>query len=810
MHACTIVARNYLAQARVFAGSFRRHHPDCGVTILVIDDAPHAAERHEMPGVELLNLTQIGLDPGDEYRMPMIYNVTELSTAVKPWLLRHLRESAASDAVVYFDPDIEIFAPLYDIGELARAHGIVLTPHVTEPIPRDKLSLTESDILGAGIYNLGFVATGPGSERFLQWWSDRLRRECVIDPPRMRFTDQRWVDFVPGLFSHYILRDRACNVAYWNLYSRDLRWTGERYEVNREPLRFFHFSGYDPDKPYILSKHQGERPRVLLSQHPGVARICGEYSRKLVAEGFDRSKKDAYGFGSSASGVKIDFYVHSLYRKALLEFEEGRAEEPPSPFSPAGERPFVTWLHEPLGSTRAVVTRYMMAVHSARPDLQQVFPDPLGRSAEAYAEWFRVDGLREIGYPACLSPSSQERRGADEHPALARETPRVNVVGYLSAELGVGEAARLLITALDASRTRYNTIVNRETLSRQQHTFRSSAQGESDINIICVNADQTPAFAEKAGREFFDGRYTIGVWFWEIEDFPVVYHGAFDHVDEVWAASPFVRDALAKVTSKRVFKFPLPIPTPRADPSISRADLGMSDRFTFLFSFDFFSVFERKNPLGLIAAFRQAFRPGEGPVLLIKTINGDKRLIELEKLRYEAAAHPDICVMDGYLSQTEKNTMTSLCDCYVSLHRAEGYGLTMAEAMALSKPVIATAYSGNMDFMTNENSYPCPFGYKRIGSDSPPYPADSRWAEPDLDQAAQLMRRVWERREEAAAKAARAAQDVRALHSPEAAGAVIRRRIDEIRRRRVSAKRVPDFEAFFEDVRQTLTAAPRA
>ena len=216
MTGCTIVARNYLAHAKVLARSFQEHHPDCPFAILIVDDL-HATERRS-DGIEVLSLVDIGLEPGDAYRMPMIYNVTELSTAVKPWLLRRFL-NGETESVIYFDPDIEIFSPLYDLAALARKHSIVLTPHITEPIPRDQMRLSESDILGAGIYNLGFIGLGPGSEPFLDWWAARLRRESVIDPARMRFTDQRWVDFVPGLFPNYIVRDPGFNVAYWNLHS---------------------------------------------------------------------------------------------------------------------------------------------------------------------------------------------------------------------------------------------------------------------------------------------------------------------------------------------------------------------------------------------------------------------------------------------------------------------------------------------------------------------------------------------------------------------------------------------------------------
>jgi hypothetical protein len=343
VRACTIIARNYLAQARVLARSFKNHHPNGSFTVLVVDQLSKPLNVAE-DSFDVLGLGDIGLDFGEARRMAMIYDVTELSTAVKPWLLRHLLQSSAH--AVYFDPDVEIFSPLDEVEELVRTHSIVLTPHITEPLPRDGFRLNETDILQSGIYNLGFIAVGPGCQPFLDWWSERLRRESIIDPERMRFTDQRWIDFVPGLFPHFILRDPAYNVAYWNLYARHLAWVGDHYEVNGHPLRFFHFSGYDPKLPFVLSKHQAGNPRIRLADHPGVARMCRDYVEKLARAGFLSTSRIDYGYAESPGGLRIDHQMRRAYRAGLMAHEIEGKPEPPNPFEPDGTPRFVEWLGE--------------------------------------------------------------------------------------------------------------------------------------------------------------------------------------------------------------------------------------------------------------------------------------------------------------------------------------------------------------------------------------------------------------------------------------------------------------------------------
>jgi glycosyltransferase involved in cell wall biosynthesis len=221
-----------------------------------------------------------------------------------------------------------------------------------------------------------------------------------------------------------------------------------------------------------------------------------------------------------------------------------------------------------------------------------------------------------------------------------------------------------------------------------------------------------------------------------------------------------------------------PVQAPRELAAPDR--LGVPEGFLFLFVFDYLSTIQRKNPVGLIEAFRRAFEPGAGPQLLLKTINAPLRPLADEEVLWAAHGRPDIHVIDRSLDREQLGGLMAACDCYVSLHRAEGFGLTMAEAMAIGKPVIATGYSGNVDFMDGENSYLVDHTITRVGPECEIYPPEGEWAEPSVEHAAELMRRIYEDREQAARVGARAAQDIARGLSPQATGAAMRARLEKL------------------------------
>jgi glycosyltransferase involved in cell wall biosynthesis len=282
---------------------------------------------------------------------------------------------------------------------------------------------------------------------------------------------------------------------------------------------------------------------------------------------------------------------------------------------------------------------------------------------------------------------------------------------------------------------------------------------------------------EGVGADYFHGP-RIGIWGWETNSIPSRWRRAFTLVDEIWVYSRFMAENIGAASPVPVIALPPPVQAPAAASEPLR--LGVPEGYLFLFAFDYLSTIQRKNPIGLIEAFKRAFAPGEGPRLLIKTINGPLRPLAEEAVLWAAYGREDIHIVDCSLSGAQRDGLMAACDCYVSLHRSEGFGLTMAEAMAIGKPVIGTGYSGNVDFMTAENSYLVDYEIGRVGPDCEIYPADGEWAEPSVEHAAELMRRVWESPEEARGLGARASEDVARTLSPEVTGGAMRRRLEEL------------------------------
>lgn len=357
----------------------------------------------------------------------------------------------------------------------------------------------------------------------------------------------------------------------------------------------------------------------------------------------------------------------------------------------------------------------------------------------------------------------------------------INIVGHVTGEYGLGESVRSNIRSIEAANIPYKL----KDLSVDWHrnlddTYTNfSDNNPYPINLIQVNPHGE--FFQIIGSEYFQNHYNVGYWAWELPDMIPGWEPAFSLFDEIWTLSNHCAESISAVSPIPVLKIMPSIALPQ--PFIGREMLGLSkDKFIFLFMFDFHSTVARKNPQGLIESFKKAFGTSNEDVLLvIKFSNAEYHPHQRERLNELVEGYPSIKFIDGHLKKEEVNALLYNCDCYVSLHRAEGFGLTMAEAMFYGKPVIATAYSSNIEFMNVGNSFLVKYELVPNAEDYGHFPKGSSiWAEPDIDHAASLMQYVFHNYEQAQQVGARAASEIKSLLSPLVIGKKIKRRIEYI------------------------------
>ncbi len=752
----TICSNNYMAFAKTLLASAAAFHPQADLFLCLADepiDLESLYPRHctVVPARDLA----IPDFPAFAFR----YDVMEFNTAVKPYMFLHLFEALGYDAALYFDPDIEVFARLDAILEpLALGAPFVLTPHLLSfaEAPDEPNDFT---IMRAGCYNLGFMAAarGDASDCVLRWWARRLRFECINAQDQGIFVDQKFVDLVPGFADGVaICRDPALNVAYWNLDQRRLEGDGDAWTVNDCPLGFFHFSGFDPNDLGRLSRHT-ERfcgtqpaPRRALMEH---------YAQRLRANGYGELPSGSYAYGRFTSGTPIPPFVRRMFR-------DWHAVWPGDPFAS-----FETYLQAPWpgaarDSSSYVLTNLMKYMFDSLPELnaRRNLRDPA--HVREMVRWFVLLAEREQHLdPRLVEPAAERlghRRFVDTSrmgpPELGR--PDVSVVGYLSAASGVGEGGRCTLRTLAHVVPRVegydidlNVLSDRDDSSSERWLAESVA---GRVQVFNVNADQLALVMGHLRPRIRQDSYRIAVPFWELSTLPEASAPAFDLVDEVWAPSHFVQSTLVRRLSKPVLHMPLGLTfeTPAAAP---RAAFGLpQDRFLFFFAFDLLSYIERKNPRALVAAFRAAFPRRGHACLVLKALNGGRASKQLDPFAAEIADDPDIILLDRSLSRDDTLRLIGCCDAVVSLHRSEGLGLLVAEAMVLGKPVVATDYSGTTEFVSPRTGYPVDFRLIAVNDGEYPFAAGQVWADPDVRHAAWLMSRVVDHPQEARERAEQA------------------------------------------------------
>lgn len=479
----------------------------------------------------------------------------------------------------------------------------------------------------------------------------------------------------------------------------------------------------------------------------------------------------------------------------------------------------------------ASITNLMHAIWWSRKDLQHAFDLASQEGQAAFLEWFRVSVEREYGYDP-TQPHAPHSRFADSSPLtrlvenslqlidrgkrllftpgnpspfskrvqklFTKETdnigqrrtqhcgePGANLIGYAHAELGMGEHVRMTASALNTTDLDYGVLnFDFGVSSRKQATLDHGEMiftNKYRANVFHINADQMLSAYFTLGHDFFRNRYNIGFWAWELSRCPDAWLPIIEMVDEIWAPSRFIQTAFAERTKKPVTYMPLCVTVPKFDKR-PRSYFNLPDeRFLFLFAFDFLSYIERKNPFATVRAFKAAFPKGcENAGLVIKVMNGDPKTETWRKLIDEINGDDRVYVLNETMTRADILSLIDTCDSFVSLHRSEGFGRGPAEAMFLGKPVIATNYSGNIDFTLSDNS--CLVNYELMPVPEGHYVFEEGqvWAEVDVDHAAWHMRSLVNDPAAAAAIGSRGSSFIKQKFNPEIVGRLYTNRIREV------------------------------
>lgn len=371
-------------------------------------------------------------------------------------------------------------------------------------------------------------------------------------------------------------------------------------------------------------------------------------------------------------------------------------------------------------------------------------------------------------------------------------TPSANLIGDFSAIHGLAEASRrvaeaLLHAGVDLSISEVESGAIRDE-GRRLASLAEVPEGRNHpVDLVLLNVNEM-----KNLKETLPDHYTIGLWYWELLELEPAHLTQYQRVDEVWVASDLVKYTFKALGDKPVRVFPAVVPAIVTSPMSE--DLNLPDGLRVLFTFDARSSVARKNPFGCVEAFKRAFTESERGAtahLIVKVQCGDRYAGLNDEIR-RAVEDVNGTLIDTDLERSQMDALLDACDIYLSLHRSEGFGLGMAEAMSLGKAVIATAFGGNTSYMTPETAALVGFRMRKITAEDhilqPTYNKVYRpgrwWAEPDVDQAARWLRLLADDAELRTSFGQRAARHIVEVAGPEAVGKTMADRLVEIDRER--------------------------
>jgi len=508
----------------------------------------------------------------------------------------------------------------------------------------------------------------------------------------------------------------------------------------------------------------------------------------------------------SVSFIETD-PLHAI-SKFMLLLKEARQDLPFDLAKPMGRAQFVLWYlthgcdeagvrNIPIPewqkdyffspSEMAGLNCIQKLVYDARQDLQDTFTLP--EMKEEYLVWY------EEKFMTSTIKSQLQLSETDITPHILPELSQgVNVIGYAFGQLGIGEDARMATKSLVSAGIATALINFPPGNDIPQNDISMSAyvcdEIKYDINIFSLTALETGRYFAENGSRHFSSTFNIGYWPWELEEWPREWQHLYSLVDEVWASSMHSYKSIFSRSPIPVKLLPMAVTVP--EPSVlTRSNFGLpGDATLFLFSFDLNSSAKRKNPSACLDAFLSAFPLTECPDaskvgLVIKVHPPRNYHPEWERLRSLSDTDPRVHIIESTLSREDLVALYNVCDCFISLHRAEGFGRNIAESMLLGTPVITTGYSGNLDYTNHLNSYLVDFDPVPLEDGDYPYGNGKFWANPDISQAALSMRAVVERPDEFKSIVRRAQQKIESNYNFNTVGEIYCFELNKIRRARL-------------------------
>jgi glycosyltransferase involved in cell wall biosynthesis len=765
---CAIITPNYLDQFLVLGRSLAIAMPSADLRVLVLQDCADVGLIQQSiddylgatgSGADHQALTIDQCDWGDFdiASAALFYNILEFATSVKPALLRFFL-GQGWERVTYLDPDIQVFedfTPLLD-----DAVDVSLTPHFFTDIPRDGFRPSTNDVLMAGFYNLGFCSVRPTATSFLEWWSDRLQFDCLIDHTGGYFTDQKIIDLAPLKANVQVVKEPGCNVAYWNLHERQIvKDQGDwkiTFDGSIHQLYFFHFSGFLLDRTPSLSKHATRK--VLGDAIP--RSFARQYEKQLLEAGPDEPITFTLG------GTSLATPIPTKWNRCIREDAEVHIR---AGFTLRQVREEIYPPHEPLKWSECLTcgvehgnfgtrAQSFLAGWARHSSLEGV-PNAISAFFRIPHHQFRAPAIEQLSWAADQLQEvvhGIDALVADVMAAAAhsiQDAVDLKLVGYFTYPAGVGQIARWTLRALEEAGI--HSAIDRVFVTSDSDEYLSSLLARenplaaANASALCfINADQWEVHVMAPQRVNPQTEHVEAVWAWELEQIPSKMYdiAASGTVQRVHALSRWSAQAMAKV---------LPVPVQRFAPfdmslievlkgrSLSPTAPGQLAHY-ILTTFDAKSYLSRKNPEGALSLWQRVQADFPDHSLVIKST--DLRDLATPELLERIDASPRTVLIDELLTDDDYMDLLGHCDAFVSLHRSEGMGLTPIEAGLCGLPVIYTNYGGVSEFM-DEGFFPVSYELVQVGEsehDSGPYDAYAWWAEPDPDDAERQLRRALE------------------------------------------------------------------